>query len=121
MSKGEASVNSRPNPLKLNPLQLRTLTILQELAHDPSHALPPESSGAIAITNLPHPHGDHFHVGNFVVATRDASGLFNEAVWKVLERKGLARAAYPRMIALTAEGIAYETGIRHQVLHGGHH
>ena len=32
------------NPLKLNALQLRTLTILQELAKDPSHALPPEAN-----------------------------------------------------------------------------
>jgi len=114
-------VPQKANPLKLNPLQLRTLAILQVLAQDPSHALPPEPSGAVAITNLPHPHGDHFHVGAFVVAARDASGLYNEAVWKALERKGLARAAFPQVIALTPEGLAYETGIRGQILHGGGH
>ena len=111
----------KANPLKLNPLQLRTLTILQELAKDPSHALPPEPSGAVAITNLPHPHGDHFHVGSFVVSSRDASGLYNEAVWKALERKGLARAAFPQVIALTAEGLGYVTGVRGEVLHGSGH
>jgi hypothetical protein len=111
----------RANPLKLNPLQLRTLAILQELAMDPAHALPAAESGAVAITNLPHPHGDHFHVGKFVVAARDASGLYNEAVWKVLERKGLVRAAFPHTIALTLSGLAYDTGIRRAILRGGDH
>lgn len=109
---------AKANPSKLNPLQLRTLAILQELARDPQHALPPDAEGAVAITNLPHPHGDHFHVGNFMVSSRDASGLFNEAVWKALERKGLARAAFPQVISLTPQGLAYDTGIR---LHHGHH
>ena len=63
----------KANPLKLNARQLRTLTILQELAQDPSHALPPEASGAVAITNLPQPHGDHFHVGHFVVSSRPSA------------------------------------------------
>ena len=112
---------SKANPLKLNALQLRTLTILQVLADDPSHALPPEASGAVAITNLPHPHGDHFHVGRFVVASRHASGLYNEAVWKALERKGLARAAFPQVIALTPDGLAYDTGLKGEILQGGGH
>lgn len=114
-------MTSKPNPQKLNPLQLRTLAILQELARDPAHALPPDPSGAIAITNLPHPHGDHFHVGDYVVATKDASGLFNEAVWRVLDRKGLARAAFPQVITLTPDGLAYDTGVKHQILHGSSH
>lgn len=111
----------KANPDKLNPLQLRTLAILQELARDPHHALPPDPAGAVAITNLPHPHGNHFHVGDFMVSARDASGLFNEAVWKALERKGLARAAFPQVITLTRQGLAYETGIRHEIMHHGHH
>jgi hypothetical protein len=114
-------VPPKANPQKLNALQLRTLTILQELSKDPSHALPPEPSGAVAITNLPHPHGDHFHVGRFVVSSRDASGLYNEAVWKALERKGLARAAFPQVIALTPEGLAYDTGVRGEILHAAGH
>jgi hypothetical protein len=111
----------KANPLKLNALQLRTLAIMQELAHDPAFALPPDASGSIAITQLPHPHGDHFHVGNYLVAASQAAGLRNEQVWKALERKGLARAAYPQVIALTAAGLAYETGVRAEVLVGGDH
>ncbi len=109
------------NPLNLNPLQLKTLALLQELARDPAYALPPDGAGAVAITNLPHPHGNHFHVGAYVVAASDASGLRNEAVWKALERKALARAAFPEVIALTAAGLAYETGVRGAVLHGSDH
>ena len=30
----------KQNPLNLNPLQLRTLTLLQELARHPGHATP---------------------------------------------------------------------------------
>ena len=112
---------AKANPAGLNALQLRTLAILQELARDPHHALPPDPEGAIAITNLPHPHGDHFHVGNFMVSSRDASGLFNEAVWKALERKGFARAAFPQVITLTPEGIAYDTGVRREIMNHGHH
>ncbi len=109
------------NVLRLNRLQLKTLALLQELARDPEYALPPDGAGAIAITNLPHPHGNHFHIGAYVVAARDASGLRNEAVWKALERKGLARAAYPELIALTQAGLDYDTGMRQSVLHGGDH
>ncbi len=112
---------AKSNPLKLNPLQLRTLVLLQELARDPAHALPPDAAGTVAITNLPHAHGDHFHVGEFMVSGRDATGLRNEAVWQALDRKGLVRAAFPQVIALTAAGLAYDTGIRHEILHGGGH
>ena len=111
----------KANPSKLNPLQLRTLAILQELAKDPHHALPADGDGAVAVTNLPHPHGDHFHVGGFMVSSRDASGLFNEAVWKALERKGLARASFPQVISLTRDGLAYDTGVRREIMHHGHH
>ena len=112
----------KTNPLKLNALQLRTLTILQELAQDPSHALPPESSGAVAITNLPHPHGDHFHLGPWVVRAQDASGLSNESVWTALERKKLIKSLFPMACVLTPAGGSYETGLKDQILHqGGHH
>jgi hypothetical protein len=114
-------VPSKANPLKLNPLQLRTLAIMQELAHDPAFALPPDASGTIAITQMPHAHGNHFHIGNYLVAASHAGGLRNEQVWKALERKGLARSAYPQVIALTAAGLSYETGIRGEILHGSDH
>jgi hypothetical protein len=58
----------RPNPKRLNPLQLRTLTLLQALARERAFAYPPERDGAVLIHTLPHPHGDHFHVGPAVVS-----------------------------------------------------
>ena len=60
---------------------------------------------------MPHVHGDHVHVGRLVVSSRDASGLSNQAVWMVLERKGLARANFPLSITLTKAGLAYDTGL----------
>jgi hypothetical protein len=98
------------NPLKLNPLQLRTLCLLQAIASLPGGAqgLP---GGEARISQFPNAHGDHFHLGNAVVAGKDATGLYNEAVWNALTRKGLARAEYPRAIVLTAEGLAYNTGV----------
>jgi hypothetical protein len=98
------------NPLKLNPLQLRTLTLLQAIASLPGGAqgLP---GGDARITQFPNAHGDHFHLGNAVVAGKDATGLYNEAVWNALTRKGLARAEYPREMVLTLEGLSYDTGL----------
>ena len=67
------------NPLNLNPLQLKTLTLLQELARlagKPTTAEDDEPGG-IAITEFPHPHGDHFHLGEALVAARDETGLRN--------------------------------------------
>jgi hypothetical protein len=59
---------------------------------------------------LPSPHGDHVHVGSYLISARDASGFANPAVFTVLERKGLARGIFPYAIVVTAEGLAYETG-----------
>jgi hypothetical protein len=111
----------RTNPLRLNPLQLRTLAILQQLARYPETSTPNEETGEVMITNLPNPHGNHFHCGDAVVASRDATGLRNEAVYTALERKGLARSFYPLGIALTAEGVAYETAIADRILHRADH
>jgi hypothetical protein len=110
-----------PNPAKLNPLQLRTLTLLQAIARIPGAARP-EADGHVVLTQFPHAHGDHFHLGDATVATADATGLENEAVWNALTRKGMIRAEYPHRIALTPQGLAYETGLADQILHhGGHH
>ena len=109
------------NPLKLNALQLKTLTILQELARHPETSTPDEATGEVLISNLPRPHGDHFHIGRTVVAARDATGLRNEAVWAALHRKGLAKSGYPLAIVLTPDGLAYDTGLGGTVLHGGDH
>jgi hypothetical protein len=109
------------NPAKLNPLQLRTLTLLQAIARIPG-ASAQTPDGDTAITQFPHAHGDHFHLGDATVASRDATGLENEAVWNALTRKGLAKAAWPSEIALTPEGVAYDTGLADEILHhGGHH
>jgi hypothetical protein len=117
-----AAMAPKRNPLNLNPLQLKTLTLLQALARLPDHGKP-EGEG-ILIDNLPHPHGDHFHLGEAVVLTRDASGLFNPAAWVALERKGLLKSMFPDAALLTPAGLGYETGladaILHRADHGGH-
>lgn len=108
------------NPLNLNPLQLKTLTLLQELAQlvgKPEAEA--EAAGGVAISQLPHPHGDHFHLGEAVVAARDATGLRNPAVWAALERKGLIRPKLPEAVILTPLGQHYDTGLRDAILHRG--
>lgn len=109
------------NPLKLNSLQLRTLTLLQAMARIPGAAAN-AGNGEVAIAQFPQAHDDHFHIGNAVVAGKDATGLYNEAVWNALARKGLARSDYPRQIVLTAEGLGYDTGVAREILRtgGGH-
>jgi hypothetical protein len=114
---------AKKNPLNLNPLQLKTLTLLQELARHPEHASPVEAGGGAAeggvrVSNLPSPHGDHFHMGEYVVAARDATGLANEAVFVALERKGLIHSGFPLGALLTKAGLAYDTGLREAILHG---
>jgi hypothetical protein len=112
-------MTSKKNALNLNPLQLKTLTLLQELARSPDHAGPPDEQGAVTVRNLPRPHGDHFHVGAAVAASRDASGLGNVAVFIALERKGLLRSMFPMAAVLTPAGLAYDTGLGDTILHRG--
>ncbi len=100
----------KKNPLKLNKLQLRTLTLAQLLAQDSKLARRDEATGVITLLQIPDVHGDHLHIGRFTVSTREASGLRNPAVWSALVRKGLARIEGPIAIALTAEGVSYDTG-----------
>ena len=109
----------RTNALKLNPLQLRTLTLLQALARLPQAAMAGPREGEVTIHVFPHAHGDHFHLGDATVAGRDATGLFNEKVWHALERRGLARSEWPRQLVLTPAGLAYDTGLNDAILH--HH
>ncbi len=101
----------KKNPLKLNPLQLRTLALLQELARHSETSTSGPEAGAVTINQVPHAHGDHVHIGRFVVSARDASGFANPAVWRALERKGLAKADFPLAITLTPAGVAYDTGL----------
>jgi hypothetical protein len=104
------------NPLNLNALQLRTLTLLQELARLADFSRPGEEPGTIVV-RPPAAHGDHFHLGEAVVAARDATGLGNPAVWVALERRGLLRSMYPYGGELTPLGLGYETGMREAILH----
>lgn len=111
----------KSNPKKLNKLQLKTLALLQACAETDA-AGPGENEGDVRIAQLPRPHGDHFHVGAGVVLSRDATGLFNRGVWAALGRKGLTRGGvFPMSITLTPEGLAYETGLREQIVHTSDH
>lgn len=112
---------AKANPLKLNPLQLRTLALLQEMASHPELASPLSETGEVVINQIPHPHGDHFHIGRKVVASKDATGLANPSVWAALERKGMARGSFPDAIILSPLGLGYETGVAQQILHGSDH
>jgi LmbE family N-acetylglucosaminyl deacetylase len=105
------------NPLGLNPLQLKTLTLLQAIARLPDLSRPGDEPGTVVITALPHAHGDHFHLGEAVVAARDATGLNNPAVWTALARKGLVRPPQAGGALLTAAGIGYDTGLADAILH----
>ncbi|MBT6093353.1 MAG: hypothetical protein HOH04_00620 [Rhodospirillaceae bacterium] len=106
----------KKNPLKLNKLQLRTLALCQVLAADEDLARIDEATGEATLLQLPNPHGNHVHIGKFVVAARDASGFSNPAVWTALTRKGLVRRPDPLTVVLSAEGIAYDTGLADKFL-----
>lgn len=112
---------TRANPLKLNPLQLKTLAILQALAREPAFADPPDAEGTVRIRALPYAHGDHFHIGSAVVLARDATGLANPNVYNVLARKGLILAGPAGQPVLTPAGLAYDTGIADEILHKSSH
>ena len=68
------------NPLNLNPLQLRTLTLLQVLARLPNVGQQ-RPDGSVAITQFPGAHGDHQEqgraaLGGFCRALRELFGCF---------------------------------------------
>lgn len=109
---------TKKNPSNLNALQLKTLTLLQEIAR--LENAPVDETGAFAVTELPHAHGNHFHLGHAVVSSRDATGLSNDSVWVILERKGMLRRE-PGRAVITAEGMAYETGLREEILFHSDH
>src|SRR3546814_14942103 len=98
------------NPLNLNPLQLKTLTLLQAIARLEGFSKPGEAEGERDIVQMLHAHGEHFHVGDALVMARAATGLQNEAVWTVLERKGLVRTNFPQSATMTDEGLASDHG-----------
>ena len=99
------------NPLKLNPLQLRTLTLLQVLAHDSGGRSDRPGGGRnhhqplSARARGPFPSGRCGRDGE-----RRHRACSIEAVWHALDRKGLARADWPQAVTLTPAGLAYDTG-----------
>jgi len=105
------------NPLNLNSLQLKTLTLLQALTRIQGHIVRRDDDGTVIVGGIPSPHGDHFHLGDAVVASRDATGLANPAAWTALERKGLIKSFFPQGAAITPEGQAYDTGLADAILH----
>src|ERR1043165_7245613 len=111
----------KKNPLNLNRLQLRARRLCQDRARIAGFPKPADEPGHVMITGMPHPHGNHFHLGNYVLASKDASGHANEAAWIALERKGLVKSHYPLACVLTPAGIAYETGLKNEILHEAHH
>src|SRR3546814_8122193 len=116
----QALMSTKKNPLKLNNLQLKTLTLLQEIARLPDFTSTDENTGETVIRALPHAHGNHFHIGRATVMSADATGLGNPAVWAALGRKGLIRQA-ENGYAITSAGVEYDTGLRDHILHGSDH
>lgn len=112
----------KANPLKLNPLQRKTLALLQVLAEQADDSARDTGSGAVSVGPLPQPHGDHFHLGSHVVLRADATGLQNQGVMMALIRKGLIEPAPGAGgLALTTAGQAYDTQMREAILHGSDH
>ena len=112
---------AKRNSLNLNPLQLKTLTLLQALAAIEGHVIRKEEDGSVLVAGIPAPHGDHFHLGDATVASRDATGLSNQAAWVALERKGLIKSYFPEGAVVTKLGLEYETGLAEQILHRADH
>jgi len=106
---------AKKNPLNLNALQLKTLTIFQVLAELEGVSQPLEG-GDVEILELPWAHGTHFHLGPYIVGSTDATGLRNPAPWTALDRKGLIRANFPVSLVLTRDGAVYDTGMREKIL-----
>lgn len=102
----------RKKSIKLNPLQRRTLALFQVLAQSPESSTVNEATGEVTVSYLPQSHGNHVHIGKFVVSGQEASGFSNEAVWKILDRKGLIKSNFPIQATLTGAGLEFETGLR---------
>ncbi|MBE7638534.1 hypothetical protein GUA87_16880 [Sneathiella sp. P13V-1] len=97
--------------IKLNPLQSKTLVLLKVLARDDNTSIADAAEGGRKILSLPHAHGNHMHVGEFVVSAKDASGLTNPSVWKALARKGFVKDNWPNEMVITKAGLEFSTGL----------
>lgn len=112
---------TKSNSIKLNALQSKTLAILQQLAKHPASSEPIADSQSVRITKMPHAHGAHMHVGDVVVASKDASGLSNKSVWIALARKGLVEENWLEEIIVTPEGLALRTGLEDKFMNASDH
>ena len=65
----------KQNPLRLNKLQLRTLSLAQVLTRDPNTGKLDEATGDAELLRIPQTHGDHVHVGKLVVSAQETSGF----------------------------------------------
>jgi len=97
--------------IKLNALQSKTLILLQVMANDDRMSAPGPLEGSRVIVSLPHAHGSHMHVGQYVVSSKDATGLQNPSVWKALHRKGFVGENGPSEMLVTKEGLEFSTGL----------
>jgi len=102
-----------PEKTKLNPLQTRTLALLQELASDPGSCRRQRPMAESLLPICPMPMVTMCMWAVRRVSARDASGLANGAVWQVLERRGLIGKGmdFPHRLILTPSGQAYVTGL----------
>ena len=100
---------TRRNPLKLNKLQRKSLAVLQMIAAQEESSRPGPREGEVSIERLPTPHGDHLHLGPYVLQGRETAGLMNPAVWSALLRKGLVREFGEDGLAVTPAGLDYDT------------
>ena len=66
----------KQNPLRLNKLQLRTLSLAQVLTRDPNTGKLDEATGDVELLRIPQTHGDHVHVGQCVVSAQKSQRVF---------------------------------------------
>ena len=57
-----------PNPLRLNPLQLKTLALLQVLAGQQQEV--EQNQDGIVVRHFPSTHCNHFHLGPYVLSSQ---------------------------------------------------
>ena len=113
-------MSPKKNPLRLNKLQLKTLTLFQELIRSPATSTT-QGDGSYFISTIPQPHGNHFHIGEGLVIASDATGLKIQSVWRALHRKGLIVSNYPNGLKLNVAGAEYDTGLRDIIIQRSDH
>ena len=96
-------------PEETQPLQLKTLTLLQALAQE-RYFDPPEPDGALSIHTLPHARRALSRWSNGRVRCATPQGLGNPSVLNALARKGLLLARRSGLPVLTAEGSTMTRG-----------